>query len=130
MLALYNHATSTLSIFNLVAADRLARAAHQVVSNRFGAVVSAFVVVEANVLNAEVRDEYAQLAAPIIERFGGNPVAFGPWQELVGQSDHKVGMIVQFEDRKAAESWFNSPEYQALKDLRSAAIECRFRLLG
>ena len=40
------------------------------------------------------------------------------------------GMIVRFPDEDTALAWYNSPTYQALLDIRNAALDCRFRLVG
>jgi antibiotic biosynthesis monooxygenase (ABM) superfamily enzyme len=40
------------------------------------------------------------------------------------------GMIVRFADKDTALAWYNSPTYQALLDIRSAALDCRIRLVG
>jgi uncharacterized protein (DUF1330 family) len=39
-------------------------------------------------------------------------------------------MIVRFPDRDTALAWYNSPAYQALLDIRNAALDCRFRLVS
>jgi uncharacterized protein (DUF1330 family) len=39
-------------------------------------------------------------------------------------------MIVRFPDKDTALAWYNSPAYQALLDIRAAAFDCRFRLVG
>jgi uncharacterized protein (DUF1330 family) len=36
---------------------------------------------------------------------------------------------VRFTDRETALGWYNSPEYQQLIDVRSVAMDARFRLL-
>ncbi len=39
-------------------------------------------------------------------------------------------MIIRFQDKDTALAWYNSPDYQALLDLRDATLDCRFRLVG
>jgi uncharacterized protein (DUF1330 family) len=36
---------------------------------------------------------------------------------------------MRFPDRESAVSWYNSPEYQQLIDIRSVAMDARFSLL-
>jgi len=42
----------------------------------------------------------------------------------------EMGMIIRFQDKDTALAWYNSPDYQALLDLRDATLDCRFRLVG
>jgi uncharacterized protein (DUF1330 family) len=39
-------------------------------------------------------------------------------------------MIIRFPDKDTALAWYNSPAYQALLDIRDAALDSRFRLVG
>jgi uncharacterized protein (DUF1330 family) len=92
--------------------------------------VSAYVIVEASVLDKESRDCYSSQVAPILREFGAEVLAFGPWQLLFGEPAFNNGMILRFPDRETALAWYHSPAYQALLDLRAAALDCRFRLVG
>jgi uncharacterized protein (DUF1330 family) len=64
------------------------------------------------------------------KEFGGEVLAFGPWEVLFGEGAYHNGMIVRFPDKDTALAWYNSPTYQALLDIRNAALDCRFRLVG
>jgi uncharacterized protein (DUF1330 family) len=92
--------------------------------------MSAYVVVEATVRSLEARDRYGPQASVVLKQFGAEVVSFGPWRVLSGEAGHDVGMIIRFEDKDAALAWYNSPEYQALLEIREAAMDCRFRLIG
>ena len=39
------------------------------------------------------------------------------------------GALVRFSDHETALSWYNSPEYQQLIEVRSVAMDARFSLL-
>jgi uncharacterized protein (DUF1330 family) len=92
--------------------------------------VSAYVIVEASVLDEGSRDRYGSQVAPILREFGAEVLAFGPWQLLFGEPAFNNGMIIRFPDRETALAWYHSPAYQALLDLRAVALDCRFRLVG
>jgi len=92
--------------------------------------MSAYVVVEATVRNLEARDRYSSQASAVLKQFGAEVVAFGAWQLLCGDPGHDMGMIIRFQDKDAALAWYKSPAYQALLDIRNAALDCRFRLVG
>jgi hypothetical protein len=55
--------------------------------------VSAYVIVEASVLDEETRDRYGAQVAPILREFGAEVLAFGPWQLLFGEPAFNNGMI-------------------------------------
>jgi uncharacterized protein (DUF1330 family) len=92
--------------------------------------MSAYVVVEATVRDLEARDRYGSQAGAVLKQFGAEVVAFGPWQLLCGEPGHDIGMIIRFQDKATALAWYNSPAYQALLEMRDAALDCRFRLVG
>jgi uncharacterized protein (DUF1330 family) len=46
---------------------------------------------------------------------------------VLNDSLEQVNMRAYFD---TALAWYNSPTYQALLDIRNAALDCRFRLVG
>ena len=92
--------------------------------------VSAYIVVEGIVRDKEALGRYASQAIPLIKEFGGEVLAFGPWELLFGDAAYHNGMIIRFADKDTALAWYNSPTYQALLGIRDAALDCRFRLVG
>jgi uncharacterized protein (DUF1330 family) len=92
--------------------------------------MSAYVVVETTVRDQEARDRYAPQAAVMIKRLGGEVLASGKWELLFGEAAYQNGLLLRFPDKEAALAWYNSPDYQALLDIRGVALDCRFRLLG
>jgi uncharacterized protein (DUF1330 family) len=92
--------------------------------------MSAYIVVEGTPRNKEALGRYGPQATASIKEFGGEALAFGPWALLFGEGAYQNGMIVRFPDRDTALAWYNSPNYQALLEIREAALDCRFRLIG
>jgi len=92
--------------------------------------MSAYIVVEGTVRDKDALGRYSCLATPLIKESGGEVLAFGPWELIFGEGAYHNGMIVRFPDRDTALAWYNSPAYQALLDVRNAALDCRFRLVG
>ncbi len=92
--------------------------------------MSAYIVVEATVRDKEALGSYGPPAIASIKQFGGEVLAFGPWELIFGDDAYHNGMIVRFSDKDTALAWYNSPAYQALLDIRNAALECRLRLVG
>jgi uncharacterized protein (DUF1330 family) len=92
--------------------------------------MSAHVVVELTVKNAEAKDRYSAAAGPVLKKFGGEFIAGGAWHVLTGEPAFTNGAIIRFADRDTALSWYDSPEYQATFGDRAIGIDCRFRLIG
>jgi uncharacterized protein (DUF1330 family) len=92
--------------------------------------MSAYVLIEATVRDEAARARYAPLAQPSAKEFGGEVLVTGPWHMLFGDPAFATGMLIRFPDKEAALAWYHSPGYQALLELRAAAFDCRFRLLG
>lgn len=92
--------------------------------------MSVHVVVELTVKDPEAVKRYSAAAGPAVERYGGEFIGRGAWQVLTGEPAFEHGAIIRFADRETAIAWYNSPEYQATLADRSAAMACRFRLIG
>lgn len=92
--------------------------------------MSAYVIVEATVVDEESRRRYASQAEPLLREVGAEVIAFGPWQVLSGEPAFNDGMIIRFPDNETASAWYQSPAYQSLLEIRAAAFDCRFRLVN
>jgi uncharacterized protein (DUF1330 family) len=92
--------------------------------------MSAYVIVEASVRDKKARELYSSQLGPILRKFGGEVLAVGPWLSLFGEPAFENGMVVRFPDKATALAWYHSPDYQALLELRDAALDCRFRVVG
>jgi uncharacterized protein (DUF1330 family) len=84
--------------------------------------MSAYVVVEIEVLDPERYETYKQLAPPSIAQYGGRYVARGGQMEtLEGTWSPKRLVILEFPSVDQAKAWWNSAEYAQAKALRQAA---------
>jgi uncharacterized protein (DUF1330 family) len=92
--------------------------------------MSAFIIVEGTPRDKEALGRYGSQATPLIKEFGGEILAFGPWEVIYGEAAYRNGMIIRFPDKETALAWYSAPAYQALLELRNAALDCRFRLVG
>ncbi|MDP9555104.1 UNVERIFIED_ORG: uncharacterized protein (DUF1330 family) [Pseudomonas parafulva] len=92
--------------------------------------MSAYVMVELQVIDAEARARYSNAAGETVRSHGGEFIAGGEWELLTGDAGLPVGIIIRFPDRQSAMNWYHSSEYQALVACRSTAMICRFRLLS
>jgi uncharacterized protein (DUF1330 family) len=92
--------------------------------------MSAYMIVELTVRDAEAKNRYSAAAGPILKSFGGEFLVGGAITTLFGEQPFTNGSIICFPDREAALGFYNSPDYQALLDDRALGIDCRFSLLG
>ncbi len=88
--------------------------------------MSAYVISEVEMRDAEAMDAYRSLAARTIAQYGGRYLVRGGASETVeGGPPVKTLIIVEFPSMARAREWYASPEYaQALK-LRRTALERR-----
>jgi uncharacterized protein (DUF1330 family) len=92
--------------------------------------MSAYVIVEFTVKDPEIyREKYAPIAGQTAKEHGGEVTAAGNWEVLLGDGSLTSGVLVRFTDRETALSWYNSPEYQQLIEVRGVAMDVRFSLL-
>jgi len=92
--------------------------------------MSVYLVVEFTIKDPEVyRDKYSANAGKTAKKYGADPVAGGTWEILDGEPTMSSGAIMRFPDREAALSWYNSPEYQELIEVRGVGMDARFRLV-
>ena len=93
--------------------------------------MNAYVIVEATARDEESRRRYGSQVEPTLREFSGEVIAFGPWQVLFGEPAFDNGMIIRFPDNETALAWFQSPAYQSLLEIRTAAaLDCRFWLVN
>ena len=81
--------------------------------------MSAYVIVEATVLDAESRNRYASQVEPLFREFGAEVIAFGPWQVLSGEPAFDNGMIIRFPDNESALAWYQSAGERLSRESRS-----------
>ena len=92
--------------------------------------MSAYLLVEFTVKDPDVyREKYAPIAGQTAKEHGGEVIAAGSWEVLHGDGSLTTGALVRFTDRETALGWYDSPEYQQLIDVRSVAMDARFRVL-
>jgi uncharacterized protein (DUF1330 family) len=81
--------------------------------------MSAYVIVDVDVLDPVVYEEYKKAGAPTIIAYGGKPLARGENIEVIeGNWQPKRLIVIEFKDMQAAKRWWNSPEYNEAKKLR------------
>jgi uncharacterized protein (DUF1330 family) len=81
--------------------------------------MSAYVIVDIEVVDPEGYKEYIKLAPPTLAHFGGRYIARGGRNEtLEGEWQAKRLVILEFDTMDKAKEWLNSPEYAPARALR------------
>ncbi len=84
--------------------------------------MSAYIVVEINVKDAQTYERYKQLAPPSIAAYGGRYLVRGGKTETLEGEWHPARLVLlEFPSAEQARAWWNSPEYAEAKALRQAS---------
>ena len=63
--------------------------------------------------------EYLAAVGPTLEAHGTENIVVDRDSELLEGSAGPVTVVLRFATKAAAEAWYESPEYQAIRDLRT-----------
>ena len=81
--------------------------------------MTAYVIVDIEVLDHENYQEYIRLAPDTVKLYGGRYIARGGQNEtLEGEWQAKRLVILEFESLEKAKAWLGSPEYQPARQMR------------
>jgi uncharacterized protein (DUF1330 family) len=89
----------------------------------------AYIIVDIDVHDPVVYEEYKKLAPSSIEQYGGKYIARGGKTEVLeGEWTPKRFVILQFESLERAREWLNSPEYAPARRMRHQSATSRMIL--
>lgn len=92
--------------------------------------MTAYVLVDVEVTDAEQYDRYRMLAAPSVEQYGGRYIVRGGASEVLeGDRVPQRLVVLEFPDADAARRWYHSPEYGEAKATRAGAATGSFVLV-
>jgi uncharacterized protein (DUF1330 family) len=81
--------------------------------------MSAYVIVEIDILDPVGYEEYKKLAAASVEKYGGKYVIRGGTTEVLeGDWDPKRIVVLQFESANRAKEWLSCEEYRDPRKMR------------
>ena len=89
----------------------------------------AYVIAHLSVRDPETFAKYLEAAQAISAQFGAKPIAFAGMpgmpdhQVIEGQPQHDGIGVIEFESEETAKRFYESPEYQAIKPLRTSSSE-------
>ncbi len=82
-----------------------------------------YLVANIRVTDAEMFQEFSGMAAPAIKKYGGKVLARGPLADRHEGDLAGTVMMIEFESKKAAETFYFSAEYQAAKAVRETCSD-------
>jgi uncharacterized protein (DUF1330 family) len=90
----------------------------------------AYLLVEIEITDPELFEEYKRLVAPTIVAFGGRYLARGgALESLEGGWDPRRLVIIEFPSMERARQWWESDAYAPLKPMRIASARSRLLLV-
>ncbi len=93
--------------------------------------MSAFIIVEIEIREAEPYERYKQLAPPSIAAYGGRYIVRGGEAEtLEGGWKPKRLVMLEFPTMELARAWWASPEYAEGKALRQSCADTKMILVA
>ncbi|EPJ49503.1 MAG: hypothetical protein OFPI_24830 [Osedax symbiont Rs2] len=92
--------------------------------------MSALIIVDATPTDKEQLALYSSMAAQTLIPYSGEFIAKGPIENLHGNTEHAIKVVIQFPDRESAVNWYHSDAYQKLIETRDKGMDSRFDLVG
>jgi uncharacterized protein (DUF1330 family) len=92
--------------------------------------MSAYVIVEIDILDPAGYEEYKKLAGASVEKYGGKYIVRGGRTEVLeGDWQPKRIVVLQFESMGRAKEWLNCEEYREPRTMRHRAAETKMILV-
>jgi len=92
--------------------------------------MTAYIIVGLTPKDAEKLQQYGANVPPTLAKYNGEVLVKGPVEQLHGQFDHKVQVILAFPSKGDAYNWYHSEDYQALISTRDQGMDSQFQLIG
>ena len=85
--------------------------------------MAGYFVANYTITNLAEYKEYLTAVGPVLEAHGAENIVIDRDSELLEGSAGKVTVVLRFATKSAAEAWYESPEYQAIRHLRTDNTE-------
>jgi len=84
-----------------------------------GEIMTAYVIMNIEVIDPSGYEEYKKLVPPVIKLFGGKYLVRGGRNETLEGDWHAQRLVIlEFKSMEKAKTWLNSPEYASARALR------------
>ena len=88
--------------------------------------MSAYVIVEIDIIDPVGYEEYKKLAGATVEKYGGKYIVRGGRAEtLEGDWNPKRIVLLEFESMQRAKDWLNCEEYREPRKMRHRTAETK-----
>ena len=92
--------------------------------------MSAYVIVEIDIIDPAGFEEYKKLASATVEKYGGKYIVRGGRTEVLeGDWKPKRIVVLQFESMQRAKDWLNCEEYREPRKMRHRTAKTRMILV-
>ena len=88
-----------------------------------------YVVANIRVKDQEKFQQFSGMAGPTITKYGGKVLARGPDADRLEGNVSGIVMMIEFESKEAANTFYYSDEYQAAKAVREACSDTDFMII-
>ena len=85
--------------------------------------MAGYFVANYTITNLAEYKEYLTAVGPVLEAHGAENIVIDRDSELLEGSAGQVTVVLRFATTSAAEAWYESPEYQAIRHLRTDNTE-------
>ena len=85
--------------------------------------MAGYFVANYTITNLAEYKEYLTAVGPVLEAHGAENIVIDRDSELLEGSAGQVTVVLRFATKSAAEAWYESPEYQAIRHLRTDNTE-------
>ena len=82
-----------------------------------------YLVANIRVTNQDKFQEFSGMAGPAIKKYGGKVLARGPVADRLEGDVDGIVMMIEFESKEAAETFYFSEAYQAAKAIRDTGCD-------
>jgi uncharacterized protein (DUF1330 family) len=92
--------------------------------------VAAYLIAQIKVMDPIIYKQYTARTPAIVAKFGGRFLArAGSIEVLEGDAQQRRLVVVEFPSIAAARDFYNSPEYQAAREIRLPVSEAEFLIV-
>ena len=88
-----------------------------------------YVVANIRVQDQDKFKQFSGMAGPAIKKYGGKVLARGPDADRLEGDLSGIVMLIEFESKEAANTFYYSEEYQAAKAVRETCSDTDFMII-
>lgn len=90
----------------------------------------AYVIVGFTPKDKEKLQQYGASVPTTLMKHSGEIIVKGLSEQLHGDYEFQMQVIIAFPSKEDASAWYHSKEYQALIPIRDAGMDSQFQLIG